>query len=937
MKGVEPLIAAVLIILISVVGAVIVLQYTQPSVDRLKEISLFEESKKILTQIDNAVRTVNEEGEGSTRVLQLSVSGGNYLIDTNNDTVVFSMNSMSQVVGIGISKSEGNVNMFGESNKVLLNISYTSINVTGGGSFSNGYHVLIIRNEGYDYTNNKQIISITPVTPLLPSTSVQYNQIQTLVLMGTNTTSPDALNDLGNNYYIITEASESGGQHNYFQESTANITGFNTTEAYYANSLDNQNYNVTSTVSQTGGANVVRYNQSETLALMGTNTTSPGNLNRLDGLTYNIIEAALVRTQINFTSDLQSGPIQNKVSVGTPALTGQRVPQNWGKNSNRWTNPNYISISDNNRATAATQYYSEDWYNFGFNVPPGSLIYGIRGIVEYSSSSTSATTCNINISNNNGTSYVPMAALSRSSTTDTNTTMGTYTSLWGLTWNSNSINSAGGLMVLSNKTQSQTARTFRIDTLTLEVNYSAPSIDENTSYTTYSNVYPGAVLSTLTNISVTVNVSSYNKTGSSGKNSLPDLWLELSNGASTWFEAGNVSVNAAGNFTVIVTDATTLAYWASNPTLRSIRIRGRYLDRNDTAWDEINYTDVWVGIGSRDTTYRAEIEHNATGVSLYETLNSINISVNFTTNVTSNFNLTIYNFNLGSWNYNACQNGIATAGNWYNWWCNVTSNPSFYNSSDGKIRVILNGTAHSGVALVREDYVQYYVNYTTAPRYANVSVEHNSSSISENPSLITKINVTTILKANASSISFNIIIYNFNSGSWESCIQKLIGTTYDKMECIRTTNPSYYISNGRISVRLNSSGGITTHQMMEDYLVYQITTPSAYGIEVEHNATNVNWMGALINISVLLNFSKTSADTSTFNFMIYNFNSGGWENCDAFSPPDSNWYSRWCNEITSPENYVRGGVIRVRLNETTHQNQADVREDYVQFYVTYTR
>ena len=125
--------------------------------------------------------------------------------------------------------------------------------------------------------------------------------------------------------------------------------------------------------------------------------------------------------------------------------------------------------------------------------------------------------------------------------------------------------------------------------------------------------------------------------------------------------------------------------------------------------------------------------------------------------------------------------------------------------------------------------------------------------------------------------------------------------------------------------------------MMEDYLVYQITTPSEYRIEVEHNATGVSWLGTLINISVLLNFSKTSVDNPTFNFMIYNFNSSSWESCDAFTPPDNNWYSRWCNEIINPENYVGGGVIMVRLNETTHQNQAYVREDYVQYYVTYTR
>ena len=95
MKGVEPLIAAVFIIIISIAGIAIVLESSQPSVSRLQEISLLEEAKKILTQIDNALRTVGEEGEGSTRVLQLSVSGGNYVIDTDKDVVTFSMNSKS--------------------------------------------------------------------------------------------------------------------------------------------------------------------------------------------------------------------------------------------------------------------------------------------------------------------------------------------------------------------------------------------------------------------------------------------------------------------------------------------------------------------------------------------------------------------------------------------------------------------------------------------------------------------------------------------------------------------------------------------------------------------------------------------------------------------------------------------------------------------------
>jgi len=178
MKGFEPLIAAVFIILISIVGIAIVLEYSQPSVGRLEEISLMKESQDILTRIDNAVRDVSQQGVGSTRVLQISVSGGNYVIDIDKEAVIFSMDSISQIIGFGVSKTEGNINMFGDLNRVYLNISYSNINVTSGGSFGRGYHNLFIRNNGYDFVNQKQIISISITPPVLPPTAltVQFNQ-----------------------------------------------------------------------------------------------------------------------------------------------------------------------------------------------------------------------------------------------------------------------------------------------------------------------------------------------------------------------------------------------------------------------------------------------------------------------------------------------------------------------------------------------------------------------------------------------------------------------------------------------------------------------------------------------------------------------------------------------------------------------------------------
>ena len=123
MKGVDALIATVFIIMISIVGIAIVLESSQPSVGRTQEIGLLKEGKSILTQIDNAVRDVAQEGEGSTRVLRLSVSDGSYFIDIDKNAVIFSMDSRSQIIGTGISKTEENVNMFGGLNMIFLNIS----------------------------------------------------------------------------------------------------------------------------------------------------------------------------------------------------------------------------------------------------------------------------------------------------------------------------------------------------------------------------------------------------------------------------------------------------------------------------------------------------------------------------------------------------------------------------------------------------------------------------------------------------------------------------------------------------------------------------------------------------------------------------------------------------------------------------------------------
>jgi hypothetical protein len=123
--------------------------------------------------------------------------------------------------------------------------------------------------------------------------------------------------------------------------------------------------------------------------------------------------------------------------------------------------------------------------------------------------------------------------------------------------------------------------------------YSSGDTEANKTYTTYTNVLAG-FLPRIVNITVTANVSIYNKTRSNGVNSNPDLWLEAYDG-SAWVEVGNMSVTTTGNFSKSTTASSVLNGW-TNPTNRQIRIKGRYIDANATTWDEINYTAVWVQV-----------------------------------------------------------------------------------------------------------------------------------------------------------------------------------------------------------------------------------------------------------------------------------------------------------------------------------------------------
>ncbi len=161
MKGVEPLIGAILVIAIMISTIMIAIQLSTPGIDRAEEILILQEGKSSLISIDNKIKEVVLEGNGSSRILPLQVTDGGYSIFPDKDGIYFVMESKAQIIGVGVSKIEDGINITGYQNKIDLFIGYDDIDIRTGGIFGRGNYNLFIKNLGFDLTTNKYILNIT--------------------------------------------------------------------------------------------------------------------------------------------------------------------------------------------------------------------------------------------------------------------------------------------------------------------------------------------------------------------------------------------------------------------------------------------------------------------------------------------------------------------------------------------------------------------------------------------------------------------------------------------------------------------------------------------------------------------------------------------------------------------------------------------------------
>ena len=175
-----------------------------------------------------------------------------------------------------------------------------------------------------------------------------------------------------------------------------------------------------------------------------------------------------------------------------------------------------------------------------------------------------------------------------------------------------------------------------------------------------------------------------------------------------------------------------------------------------------------------DSLYRAEVWHNSSQIA-DGTILSINTTINFTTDVSASYSLQIYDFANSQWTPSGCDFGDVLADTPTNWWCNITTNPMNYNSSDRVIRIRINSTAHAGSALLREDYVQYYIGYQAGYLEVNLTNPEPSFTTNVAQNYTFPINATVTCRNGPCGEVKGTIRYNLSSSNPDTPINETFG------------------------------------------------------------------------------------------------------------------------------------------------------------------
>jgi len=108
-KGISPMIATVLVILLIFVAVGIVLLIGIPAIERAKESAVLNEAMQNMKAIGNTIKEVASEGIGSLRSLQMKLTDGEYKVNEKANSVDFTYFIKSGIIQLGTFIKEDSV------------------------------------------------------------------------------------------------------------------------------------------------------------------------------------------------------------------------------------------------------------------------------------------------------------------------------------------------------------------------------------------------------------------------------------------------------------------------------------------------------------------------------------------------------------------------------------------------------------------------------------------------------------------------------------------------------------------------------------------------------------------------------------------------------------------------------------------------------------
>lgn len=160
-RGVSPFIAFVLVVSISVATTVLIVRIWDTSLDKTKNYAKINEAKGVMNSINSAIKEVAAEGEGSSRKISLSMSGGEYRVSSVGDSITFVMDSREEIFSQGMSKKEGDLYMEACQNyTVVLKLNYTNVDIVTNKRWSSGSYNFIVKNNGTSFGKTELVFDI---------------------------------------------------------------------------------------------------------------------------------------------------------------------------------------------------------------------------------------------------------------------------------------------------------------------------------------------------------------------------------------------------------------------------------------------------------------------------------------------------------------------------------------------------------------------------------------------------------------------------------------------------------------------------------------------------------------------------------------------------------------------------------------------------------